>query len=92
MCNCCLLIFTTGKDDARIGETLAKHVVLTLAEKKLNKGYNITGDNFFTLLPLILALKKNRATYARTVRSNRRETPFTALNAKGKSISFYLLP
>lgn len=81
-----------GKDESRDYNTLAHHVVLKLANPYLNKGYNITGDNYFTHLSLVLDLMVKRTTYVGTVRSNRRELPQAALNVKNKPMflsSFY---
>ena len=49
-----------GKDSDRIDVSLGKHVVLKLMKDYLNRGYNITADNFFTSLPLVKTLRENK--------------------------------
>lgn len=60
--------------------------MLQLTRPYWNKGYNITADNFFTQLPIILDLKKKKTTYVGTVRNDRREIPPAAIQVKGKSL------
>jgi hypothetical protein len=75
-----------GKDEARTGPTLAHSVVFQLMDGYLDKGYNVTADNFFTQLPLVLALKERNTTYIGTLRSNRREVPLESLDTTRKPL------
>jgi hypothetical protein len=63
-----------------------QHVVLQLAEPYLDKGYNITADNFFTQLPLVLFLQERKTSYVGTIRCNRRELPQHALHVTKKPL------
>jgi len=61
---------------------------MTLMEPYLNKGYNVTCDNFFTSLQLARELAKKRTTLIGTMRANRREIP-TSLIREEKNIPRY---
>lgn len=52
--------------------------VMTLANDYLNKGRNITVDNFFTSDSLCMQLRRKNTTLIGTVRNNRREVPSDA--------------
>jgi hypothetical protein len=75
-----------GKDELRTSSTLAHHVVLQLVESYLDKGYNVTADNFFTQLPLVLFLQERKTSYVGTIRCNRRELPQEALHVTKKPL------
>lgn len=65
-----------GKDDSRsANDTLASHVVLKLSEPYLNKGRNVTTDNFFTTNELAKKLKTRKTSMVGTVNRIRREIP-----------------
>lgn len=63
-----------GADEQR-NLPLGTHVVLSLMEPFLGKGYNVTTDNFFTNKDLAQRLLQQRTTITGTVRANRRELP-----------------
>ena len=67
-------------DDERGGVQLGEHVVLKLMEPFIDKGYNVTTDNFFTSLRLAKQLGRKKTTLVGTMRGNRKEMPpsFTA--------------
>jgi hypothetical protein len=77
-----------GKDENRMGKTLAEHVVLQLLQNYTMKGYNVTADNFFSQLPLIITLRKQRTTFVGTVRSNRRELPMEAVSVSKERVLY----
>ncbi|XP_028818641.1 extracellular calcium-sensing receptor [Denticeps clupeoides] len=63
-----------GKDPSRsIGERLSKNVVMRLIEPFLDKGRNVTTDNFFTSLSLAQKLLSRKTTILGTVNKIRRE-------------------
>ena len=65
-----------GKDDSRsANDTLASHVVLKLSEPYLNKGRNVTTDNFFTTNELAKKLKTTKTSMVGTVNRIRRQIP-----------------
>jgi hypothetical protein len=68
------------------GPTLAHSVVLQLMDRYLEKGYNVTADNFFTQLPLVLSLQEKKTSYIGTIRLNRRELPKEAVDVKKKPL------
>jgi hypothetical protein len=68
-----------GKDETRVG-SLGEHVVTSLIQPYMKKGYNMTCDNFFTNLHLAKTLVKNSTSIVGTVRSNRRELPPAAFS------------
>ncbi|XP_060845772.1 piggyBac transposable element-derived protein 4-like [Rhopalosiphum padi] len=53
----------------------SQDVVLRLVEPIFGTNRNITGDNWFTSMPLIISLKEKKLTYVGTVRKNKREIP-----------------
>ena len=67
-------------DDERGGVRLGVHVVLKLMEPYIDKGYNVTTDNFFTSMRLAKQLGRKKTTLAGIMRGNRKEMPpsFTA--------------
>nr|CAH7718925.1 unnamed protein product [Callosobruchus chinensis] len=65
-----------GKDETREqGVSLGTHVVLQLARPFLDKGRNITYDNFFTSLELAEKLKQRKTSLVGTLRRNKVEVP-----------------
>lgn len=65
-----------GKDETRPGgERLSDFVVKKLVGPYLNKGRNVTCDNFFTSLSLARQLKTNRTSLLGTMNKIRREVP-----------------
>ncbi len=58
--------------------------VWCLMKDFVGKGRNLTGDNWFTTLPLIDRLRANNTTYVGTCRSTRRDIPATAKTTQGK--------
>ncbi|RVE58527.1 hypothetical protein OJAV_G00210030 [Oryzias javanicus] len=68
-----------GKDPSRpSGERLAENVVMKLMEPFLDKGRNVTTDNFFTSLHLAQRLRSRGTTILGTVNRVRRELPPSA--------------
>jgi len=66
-----------GKDEARPADrSLGEHVVLELAAPFLDKGRNITTDNFFTSLKLSESLQKRKTSLVGTLKRNRSEVPY----------------
>ena len=51
------------------------HLVQRLSKKYLKCGRNITGDNWFTSVPLLRELRKKKTFYVGTIRKNKREIP-----------------
>ena len=49
------------------------------------KGRQLTGDNWFTMLPLVNCLKKNLTTYVGAIGSNRRDIPAMARSTVGRT-------
>ena len=68
-----------GKDEARSSQSLDEFVTLTLAEPYLERGRNITTDNFFTSIPLAQKLLARKTTLVGPVKQTR-----TAKTCKGK--------
>ncbi|XP_034039481.1 uncharacterized protein LOC117522186 [Thalassophryne amazonica] len=65
-----------GKDPSRpSGERLSENVVMRLMEPFLDKGRNVTTDNFFTSLSLAQRLHSRKTTLLGTVNKIRREIP-----------------
>jgi hypothetical protein len=65
-----------GKDDVRPpGQSLSEIVVLRLVEPYLQKGRNVTTDNFFTSLKLAKQLKERKTSIVGTMNKQRRELP-----------------
>uniref|UniRef100_A0AAV2L9F1 PiggyBac transposable element-derived protein domain-containing protein n=1 Tax=Knipowitschia caucasica TaxID=637954 RepID=A0AAV2L9F1_KNICA len=65
-----------GKDPSRpSGERLSETVVMRLMEPFLDKGRNVTTDNFFTSLSLAKRLLERKTTILGTVNKIRREIP-----------------
>jgi hypothetical protein len=71
---CINLIPYLGKDENRV-DNLGVHVVMSLMENYLDKGYNICCDNFFTSYNLARKLMERSTSIVGTVRENRRELP-----------------
>ena len=77
-----------GKEDKRPdGERLGDHVVKRLVDPYLNKGRNVTCDNYFTSLKLAEFLKSKKTTLVGTVNRARREVPVCVKQAKEKLYS-----
>lgn len=77
-----------GKDETRCSKSLGEFVTLKLAEPYLQRGRNITTDNFFTSIPLAEKLLAKNATLVGTIRSNKRELPKPAKEKKDKMTLF----
>uniref|UniRef100_A0A3Q4HYJ5 PiggyBac transposable element-derived protein domain-containing protein n=1 Tax=Neolamprologus brichardi TaxID=32507 RepID=A0A3Q4HYJ5_NEOBR len=68
-----------GKDPNRpSGERMSDNVVMRLMEPFLDKGRNVTTDNFFTSLSLAQKLLRRKTTILGTVNKIRREIPQSA--------------
>lgn len=67
-------------------EGLALHVIKKLSNPILNKGHNITADNYFSSLEVARYLKRQRTSYLGTIRSNRRELPNINEIMKGENV------
>jgi len=77
-----------GKDETRSSQSLGEFVTLTLAEPYLDRGRNITTDNFFTSIPLAQKLLARKTTLVGTIRSNKRELPKPVKEKKDKITLF----
>jgi len=65
-----------GKDELRCAnESLLESVVMRLMSPCLNKGRNVTTDNFFTSASLARTIKANDTSIVRTISRTRREIP-----------------
>lgn len=72
-----------GKDENRgTSSTLGEFVVLKLLEPFTGCGRSVTTDNFFTSASLAAKLLEKRTTIVGTIRSNKRELPKFAKQAK----------
>ncbi|XP_056144379.1 piggyBac transposable element-derived protein 4-like [Lampris incognitus] len=67
-----------GRDETRRGLLLGESVVLSLAAPYLEKGRNITTDNFFTSLRLANILQKKKTSLVGTLGKRKREMPPSA--------------
>ena len=61
------------KVDGCVEMPLAESVVMKIADYVSRKGCNITGNNFFTFLPLAKKLANEKISVVGTMRKNRRE-------------------
>lgn len=77
-----------GKDETRCSKSLGEFVTLKLAEPYLQRGRNITTDNFFTSISLAKKLLAEKTTLVGTIRSNKRELPKPAREKKDKMTLF----
>ncbi|XP_052901621.1 uncharacterized protein LOC128309304, partial [Anopheles moucheti] len=74
-----------GKNNERPAkERLGDFVVKKLVDPYLNRGRNVTCDNFFTSLELAKFLKSKKTSLVGTVNKARREVPICVKNAKEK--------
>lgn len=64
-----------GKPEVVAAKALAHDVVISLMGPLLNKGYNVTVDNFFPSMPLIKELNTRHTSLVGTVRPNRKGLP-----------------
>ena len=72
-----------GKDEQRpANETLAEHVVKRLMQPFINKGRNLTTDNFFTSLKLAKELRSKSTSLVGTINRARREIPLCLKNQR----------
>ena len=70
-----------GKDETANPELrLSENVVMKLIEPHINKGRNITTDNYFTSIKLAEMLKSKNTTLVGTKKKNRREVPISLKN------------
>uniref|UniRef100_A0A9J7WY27 PiggyBac transposable element-derived protein domain-containing protein n=1 Tax=Cyprinus carpio carpio TaxID=630221 RepID=A0A9J7WY27_CYPCA len=75
----CNVLPYLGKDPSRpSGERLSENVVMRLMEPFLDKGRNVTTNNFFTSLSLAHKLLSRKTTILGTVNKIRREIPQSA--------------
>ncbi|XP_043580627.1 uncharacterized protein LOC122566849 [Bombus pyrosoma] len=77
-----------GKDETRCSIPLGEFLTLKLAEPYLQRGRNITTDNFFTSIPLAKKLLAQKTSLVGTIRSNERELPKPAKEKKDKMTLF----
>ncbi len=72
-----------GKDETANPQLrLSENVVMKLTEPHLNKGRNITTDNYFTSIKLAEMLKSKNTTLVGTMKKNRREIPISLKNMR----------
>lgn len=65
----------------------AQDIVLRLAKPLYGSNRNITGDNWFSSIPLVDALLEKKLTYVGTLRKNKRELPKEFLPSKTKQLN-----
>ena len=71
-----------GNENERHDEPLAKFVVKKLVEPIKGNGYHVTGDNFFSSVPLVDYLLQQKITYLGTVRKSSRSLSEAIKNTK----------
>ena len=69
----------------------AQDVVLRMVEPVEGTNRNITGDNWFSSIPLTAALKEKGLTYVGTLRKNKRELPKGISSTETKSSEIFLV-
>ena len=72
---CCNLEVYTGKRGSSREVGQSSRVVLELTDYISNSGRNVTGDNFFTSLPLVRTLLGRNLTCNGTIRKNKADIP-----------------
>jgi hypothetical protein len=75
---------TLSDAERAASSSVPQAITMSLAEPFLDKGRNITADNFFTSLELAKKLLERKTTLVGTIRSNRREIPPKAKDIKGR--------
>lgn len=81
-----------GKDETANPQLrLSENVVIKLTEPHLNKGRNITTDNYFTSIKLAEKLKSKNTTLVGTMKKNRREIPISLKNMRSNLYSSTIL-
>jgi hypothetical protein len=75
---------TLSASELEHASSMPEAVVYHLAQPWLNRGYNITLDNFFTSKALGDRLLKEKTTIVGTIRQNRREIPPKAKSTSGR--------
>ena len=74
---------STLSEEEKEGLTTPEATAMKVVKPFLNRGYNITSDNWFTSMPLAELLLENKTTLLGTLRSNRRGIPPDAKNLTG---------
>jgi hypothetical protein len=64
--------------------SVAEAIVMQLCSPFLNKGRNITADNWFSSLPLVERLRELGTTYVGTIRANKRDLPPACMAMKDR--------
>jgi len=72
-------------------ESIGELVIMNLAQPFLNKGRNITTDNFFTSVRLAATLKNKNTSLVGTVNRSRREIPKIVKDSRAPLHSTVLL-
>ena len=89
----CLVYIGKGTLSENEARPFAHAIVIELVRDYLDRGRNITGDNFFTSGGLICELLQRNTTYVGTVRQNNRDLPpkskCLAGRVRGDSRHFY---
>lgn len=83
---------STLNNAERRGMSVSEAVTLKVCKPFLNKGYNVTCDNWFTSYPLAQLLLNEKTTLLGTIRANRRDLPPMCKDLNGrtrKSCSFF---
>ena len=75
---------TLSASELEHASSMPEAVVYHLAQPWLNRGRNITLDNFFTSKALGDRLLKEKTTIVGTIRQNRREIPPKAKSTSGR--------
>jgi len=83
----------TFGERCNIGENIPTKITYYVTEPFLDKGRNITTDNYFTSMALLKLLKSRKTTLVGTLRQNKREIPPVAKSIanrnKGDTKNFY---
>ena len=74
----------TLSESERNGVSVPEAITLRLMSPFLNKGYNVTTDNWFTSCTLADTLLQQNTTLVGTIRSNRRDIPPKAKSVVGR--------
>ena len=82
MLNCAIYI-GKGTIEPNVGITTYS-ITMHLMEPFLNKGYHLTGDSWFTSLPLVDELRHQKTTYIRTLKNSSHDAPAIANSTKDR--------
>ena len=75
---------TLSMQEKQTSSSIPEAIVWRVTKPFLNKGRNITGDNYFSSLHLCQRLLEKRTTYVGTMKQNKRENPPAAKRTTGR--------